>query len=116
MVGVGLGYIETQRKIYLEFAEEERRKAVYRAPLFAIYATLFVGTLAVASNMYVGWLSAHATGESNRLKAEELVVRNREMDSKQPKIVRPSLPVPTSPPASGEGPTQDSVPPPTKHP
>jgi hypothetical protein len=89
-IQLGLAYIETHRKAYLEFAEKKRQQSVYWAPLLTILATLVLGLLALAGNVYIGH-------EANNLKVRELDMKASEIASKQQDAAKPSPPAPPSP-------------------
>jgi hypothetical protein len=99
VIRVGLDYIETQRKTYLEFAEQDRQQRVYRAPLWTIWATLCLGLVALGANVYIGLLNVHAATNANNLKQRELDIKAAEMASKQQEVAKPSSPAPSSLPA-----------------
>jgi hypothetical protein len=91
-IRLGLDYIETQRKTYLEFAEKEREQSVYRVPLLTIMVTLILG---LGTLMFNGWMGYKA----NDLKERELALKASEITSKQQEGVKPSSPAPSSLPA-----------------
>jgi hypothetical protein len=95
----GLDYIEMISKIHLEFADKERQESVYRAPLWAIGATLLVGTLALFANLYVGLLNVDAAKRANDLKDKELNMKAAETASQHQDVAKPFSNTPSSAPA-----------------
>jgi hypothetical protein len=104
-IRLGLDYIETHRKAYLEFAEKERQERVYRAPLRAIRVTLILGVLALGVNGVIGAFNFLAATRANNLKARELDMRASEVASKQKEAAKPPSPVPPSPVPSSPSPS-----------
>jgi hypothetical protein len=104
-IRLGLDYIETHRKTYLEFAEEVRQRRVYRAPLRAIWVTLILGALALGVNGLVGALNFYAATKANSLKAREIDLKSAELASKQQEVAKPTSPTTPSPAAPSPAPS-----------
>jgi hypothetical protein len=87
VIKLGLDFIETHRRSYLEFAAKAREEKTSRTQFWYIFGTLFVAAIALFANFYVGI-------ESNRLKSQDLALKQQELLLKQREFERLPLPAP----------------------